>query len=83
MVNQDGTPYSAARVTVDLLNPDGSLKIQIPNWELTDRQGWVTFSAQVQEPGEYTLQVTNITVLSSLDSYDPQKDTKAVKITIK
>lgn len=83
VVNQDGTPYSGARVTADLLDASGTLKLQIPNLEPTDRLGRVSFSALVKDPGTYTLRVSNITIFSSTDSYDPHKDAKPVKIMIK
>lgn len=83
VINQDGAPYSGAWVTVDLLDQDGNLKLQIPNLEQTDRLGRVTFTALVKDPGTYTLRISAITILSSIDSYDPQKDIKPIKITIK
>jgi beta-glucanase (GH16 family) len=83
VVNQDGVPYSGARVTVELLDQDGNVKLQIPNWEATNRLGWVTFTALVKDPGKYTIRVTDITTFSINASYDPQKDSKPVKITVK
>jgi hypothetical protein len=83
VVNQDGTPYSGARVTTELLDQDGNVKQNIPNWETTDRSGWVTFTTLVRDPGTYTLRVTTLTVISINTSYDPQKDIKPVKITVK
>jgi beta-glucanase (GH16 family) len=83
VVNQDGTPYSGARVTTELLDPDGNVKLSIPNWDTTDRLGWVTFTTRVNEPGTYTLRVTEILVISMNASYDAQEDCKPVKITIK
>jgi hypothetical protein len=70
-------------VTVDVLNADGSLKLQIPNWETSDRLGRVKFTALLKDPGTYTLRVSTITILSGKDSYDPQKDAKPIQITVK
>jgi hypothetical protein len=83
VVNQDGTPYSGAVVTTELLDQEGNVKFNLPNWEMTNRLGWVTFTALIKEPGIYTIRVTSITLISINASYDPQKDTKPVKITIK
>jgi beta-glucanase (GH16 family) len=83
VVNQDGTPYSDARVTTELLDQDGNVKLNIPNWETADRLGWVTFTTFIKEPGTYTIRVAALTVISINASYDPQKDAKPVKITIK
>ena len=83
VVNQDSTPYSGARVASELLDKDGNVKLQIPNWETTDRLGWVNFTALVKEPGTYTIRVTDLTVISINASYDAQKDTKPVKIAVK
>ena len=83
VVNQDGTPYSDARVTTELLDQDGNVKLNIPNWETADRLGWVTFTTFIKEPGTYTIRVAALTVISINASYDPQKDTKPVKITVK
>ncbi len=83
VINQDGRPYSGARVTADLLDQDGKVKYTIPNLELTDRLGWVTFTALVREPGQYSIRITDVTAISMNTSYDAKKDTKPVKITVK
>lgn len=83
VVNQDGRPYSGARVTAELLDQDGKVKYSIPNFEMTDRVGWVTFTALVREPGNYSIRIAGITVFSMYASYDAVKDIKPVKITVK
>jgi len=83
VVNQDSTPYRDARVTAEVLDQNGNVILSIPNWETADRLGWVTFTAFIEEPGTYTIRVAALTVISINASYDPQKDVKPVKITIK
>jgi beta-glucanase (GH16 family) len=83
VVDQDGTPYSGARITAELLGQDGNVKQLIPNWEPTDRLGWVTFTTFIKEPGTYTIHVTDIDVISINVGYNPQKNTKPLKITVK
>lgn len=83
VVNQDGRPYSGALVTMSLVGQNGKTIIQIPNMDQTNRLGRVTFLARVNDPGIYTIKVDKITIFTSEASYDPQKDTKAVKITVK
>jgi hypothetical protein len=70
-------------VAAELFDQDGNVKFNLPNWEATDRLGWVTFTTQVKEPGTYTIHIAGITVISMYASYDSLKDTKPVKITIK
>jgi hypothetical protein len=83
VANQDGTPYRDARVTTELLDQDGNVKLNLSNWETADRLGWVTFTTFIKEPGTYAIRVAALTVISINASYDPQEDIKPVKITIK
>lgn len=83
VVNQDNTPYIDAKVAMDVIDQDGNLQISIPNYETADRLGWVTFTTYIKETGTYALRVNTLNILSMHASYDPKKDAKPVKITIK
>jgi len=83
VVNQDGRPVRDALVVMAVLDQAGNETQRLSAWEKTDRRGAANFSALIKAPGEYRLQVVEITLFRGEASYDAQADTKPVKITVK